>query len=161
MARLLLVVCGCCAFLVLASVAAAAPPERFHETIPYSGSGSCGAFNDLYAGTLEITGMTTFDKAGNPVKDVVHYTRVERNWRSDNPAVSITSTGNWNEVFDYATDTLSINGQVYKQTYPGLGLLFHDVGKLIFGPNGVVIHGPHDVFAQGDAAFCNALIAVS
>jgi hypothetical protein len=59
----------------------------------YSGSMSCGAFEDVWEGTIELSGMTTFDKAGNPVADIVHFKRVEKNWRSDDPSVSMTATG--------------------------------------------------------------------
>jgi hypothetical protein len=37
----------------------------------------------------------------------------------------------------------------------------HDVGNIAFAGEDVTIHGPHDVFDQGEAAFCNALLAVS
>jgi hypothetical protein len=150
----------CGVALLLAGAASAKPPERFTDSIPYSGSASCGAFDDLYEGSLELSGMTTFDKAGNPVADIVHFKRVERNWRSDDPSVSMTATGSWTEHFDYATDTTVTTGQVFKQTYPGLGLLFHDVGIVIFSPTGLVIHGPHDVLEGGDAVFCDALEAI-
>jgi hypothetical protein len=40
-------------------------------------------------------------------------------------------------------------------------VLFHDVGNITFSDGTVTIHGPHDVFEQGDAAFCNALRALS
>jgi hypothetical protein len=30
---------------------------------------SCGTFDDMYAGHLEIAGMTTRDAEGNPVRD--------------------------------------------------------------------------------------------
>ena len=151
---------ACGVVLLLASAASAKPPERFTESIPYSGSASCGAFNDVWQGSIEVSGMTTFDKAGNPVADVVHIKRVETNWRSDDPSVLMTGTGSFTIKYDYATDTESNLGQVFKQTYPGLGLLFHDVGNIIFSPGGVVVHGPHDLFEQGDAVFCDALEAI-
>ncbi|HKG09011.1 MAG TPA: hypothetical protein VKB07_00460, partial [Gaiellaceae bacterium] len=66
----------------------------------------------------------------------------------------------WTTRYDYATDTEANTGQIFKQTYPGLGLLFHDVGNIIFSPGGVVVHGPHDIFEQGDAVFCDALEAI-
>jgi hypothetical protein len=121
---------------------------------------SCGAFDDVWEGTIELSGMTTFDKAGNPVADIVHFKRVEKNWRSDDPSVSMTATGSWTVHYDYATDTETNTGQVIKQTYPGLGLLFHDAGLIAFSPDGVVVHGPHDLFEQGDAVFCDALEAI-
>jgi hypothetical protein len=152
---------ACAGALLIAGAASAKPPERFTETIPYSGSASCGAFDDLFQGSLELSGMTTFDKAGNPVADVVHVKRVETNWRSDDPSVSMTLTGNWTVHYDYATDTEAVTGQIFKQTYPGLGLLFHDVGRIVNSPGGMVVHGPHDVLEQGNAAFCDALEAIA
>jgi hypothetical protein len=151
-------VCGVA--LLLAAAASAKPPERFTESFPYSGSASCGGFNDVWEGSIEARGMTTFDQAGNPVADIVHFKRVETNWRSDDPSASMTGTGSFTIKYDYATDTESNLGQVFKQTYPGLGLLFHDVGKIVFSPGGVVVHGPHDIFEQGDAVFCDALEAI-
>ena len=151
---------ACGVALLLAGAAVGKPPERFTDSFTYSGSASCGGFNDVWQGSIEVSGMTTFDKAGDPVADIVHFKRVETNWRSDNPSVSITGTGSGTDHYDYATDTIATTGLVFKQTYPGLGLLFHDAGNIIFSPGGVVIHGPHDIFEQGDAAFCDALEAI-
>lgn len=72
----------------------------------------------------------------------------------------MTLKGSWTTPYDYATDTETNMGPVYQQTYPGFGLLFHDVGLVSFGPGGVVVYGPHDVLEQGDAAFYNALEAI-
>ena len=63
---------ACAACAVAAGVALGAPPERFTDVQDYSGSASCGTFDDMYAGHLEISGMTTRDAQGNPVRDVVH-----------------------------------------------------------------------------------------
>ena len=151
---------ACGVALLLAGAAAGKPPERFTDSFTYSGSASCGGFNDVWQGSIEVSGMTTFDKAGDPVADIVHFKRVETNWRSDNPSVSIRGMRSGTDLYDYATDTIATTGLVFKQTYPGLGLLFHDAGNIIFSPGGVVIHGPHDIFEQGDAAFCDALEAI-
>jgi len=147
--------------LVLASAATAASPIRFTDSNDYSGSVSCGSFNDMYQGHLDISGITTLDRNGNPVRDVVHITGWQRNWRSDRPSVSMTATRNFTVVFVYATGVESDNGSVFTQVAPGQGVLFHDVGNIVFAGGHVTIHGPHDVFDQGDAAFCNALLALS
>jgi hypothetical protein len=107
-------VCGVA--LLLVGAASAKPPTRFTDSFTYSGSGSCGAFDDVWEGSIEVSGMTTFDKAGNPVADIVHFKRVETNWRSDDPSVSMTGTGSWTSHFDYATETESVTGRVFKQT---------------------------------------------
>src|SRR4029453_9789490 len=137
---------ACGLALLLAGAASAKPPERFTDSFTYSGTASCGGFDDVWEGSIELSGMTTFDKAGNPVADIVHFKRVEKNWRSDDPSVSMTATGSWTVHYDSATDTETNTGQVIKQTYPGLGLLFHDAGLIAFSPDGVVVRGPHDLF---------------
>jgi len=148
------------AVLALAASAWAKPPERFDDQFDYSGQVSCGAFDDVWEGAITLHGITTFDKQGNPVSDVVHFQRTETNWRSDDPDTSMTLTGSWTVHYDYATDTETDTGVIINQTFPGFGLLFHDVGFISFTPDGVVVHGPHDVFEQGDAAYCNALEAI-
>ena len=73
---------ACGVALLLAGAASAKPPERFTDSFTYSGSAPCGGFDDVWEGSIEVRGMTTFDKAGNPVADIVHFKRVETNWRS-------------------------------------------------------------------------------
>lgn len=160
---LLTLVCVLAAGLLTAA-ALAVPPDHHSDSEDYSGATSCGAFNDLYEGHLDASGITKFDKQGNPVEDVVHISGWERNWRSDRPNVSFTSKRNFTVHYDYATDTESDTGIIYSTTAKGHGVLFHDVGNIQFddGTGEVIaIHGPHDVFEQGDAAYCNALLAIS
>jgi hypothetical protein len=149
------------AALLVAASAGAAPPDHFTESDSYTGNASCGSFTNFWSGSFTLNGKTMLDKDGNPVKDVVHESGSELNWRSGNTD-SFTVYFDYNIVYDYATDTTSINGQPIKVTYPGLGLLFHDVGKIVFGPDGpVAVHGPHDTFEQGQAAYCNAFLAIA
>src|SRR5262245_49406908 len=102
-------VCGVA--LLLAVAASAKPPERFTDSFTYSGTASCGGFNDVWEGSIEVSGMTMFDKAGNPVAEIVHVKRVETNWRSDDPSVSMTGTGSWTDHSDFAAETTSTTGQ--------------------------------------------------
>ena len=95
------------------------------------------------------------------MQDIVHITGWETNSRSDKPSVSITAHRSFTVIYTYATDTERDVGNIFTQTAPGQGVLFHDVGSITFAGETVTVHGPHDVFAQGDAAFCNALIAVT
>src|SRR6476646_1644366 len=78
---------GLLAAALLAAGALAVPPDHHTDSEDYSGATSCGGFNDLYEGHLDSSGITKFDKQGNPVEDVVHITGWERNWRSDRPNV--------------------------------------------------------------------------
>jgi hypothetical protein len=161
---LFLSVIGVLAAAALAVAAAAGPPDHFTDTQDYSGSSPCGGFDDMYQGHLDVSGITKFDKQGNPVQDVVHISGWEKNWRSDDPSVSFVAKRQWTVTFDYATGIEKDSGMVFSANAPGVGVLFHDVGSVLFdSAAGVVIavHGPHDVLAQGDAAFCNALLAIS
>jgi hypothetical protein len=147
---------------VSAAVALAGPPEHFAYTSDYSGSASCGTFNDVYQGHLEISGITKFDRGGNPVQDVAQVTGWERNWRSDDPSVSFTAKRTFTVIYDYATNAETDLGMVESATAPGVGVLLHDVGLIKAGAGGVIaVHGPHDFAEQGDAAFCAALLAIS
>jgi len=147
--------------LFVAASAWAAPPDHFTDGDTYSGQASCGAFTNLWQGTFSVSGKTMFDKSGNPVKDVVHQSVEELNWRTGS-ADRYTVYGDYNIVYDYATDTTSLNGKIIKVTYPGLGVLFHDVGKIVTsGDDVLAIHGPHDAFEQGQQAYCNAFLAIA
>ena len=147
--------------LAIVGGALAVPPEHHTDFSDYGGVSSCGTFNDVYRGHLDANIVSKFDKAGQPVQDIVHITGWETNYRSDKPSVSITAHRSFTVIYTYATDSERDVGNVITQTAPGQGVLFHDVGSITFSASGVTIHGPHDVFEQGDAAFCNALIAVT
>ena len=147
--------------LAIVGGALAAPPEHHTDSEDYSGSSSCGSFNDLYRGHLDANIVSKFDKAGHPVQDIVHITGWEVNYRSDRPSVAITAHRSFTVIYTYATDTERDVGNIFTQTAPGQGVLFHDVGSITFAGGDVIVHGPHDVFDQGDAAFCKALIAVT
>lgn len=127
----------------------------------YSDSASCTGFTNFYSGHQDVRGITTFDAQGNPVKDVVHITGSEFNWRSgssDTYTVYFAHT----PVYDYASDTSTLNGQITRVNYPGLGVLFHDVGTIVHLPGDLtVFHGPHDVWEQGQDAYCNAFLAIA
>jgi hypothetical protein len=151
------------AALLVAASAGAAPPDHFTDSGSYGPfSASCDGFTNYYEGSFTVSGKTMFDASGNPIKDVVHQSGSELNWRSGNND-SYTVYFDFNIVYDYATDTTSLNGKVINVTYPGLGLLFHDVGTVVFNGQGdpLTIHGPHDTIEQGQDAYCNAFLAIA
>jgi len=149
------------ALFVVAASALAAPPDHFTDSGSYTGNASCGSFTNFWSGSFSVSGKTTFNKNGDPVMDVVHQSGSELNWRSGN-SDSYTVYFDFNIVYDYATDTQSLNGKIIKVTYPGLGVLFQDVGKIVFAHGEVTaVHGPHDTFEQGQDAYCNAFLAIA
>jgi hypothetical protein len=142
--------------LVLASASSAAQ-DRWTDSFDYGSSSPCDNFANLWTGHAEERGMTTYDKSGSPVKDIVHQTGTELDWRSDTLA-SFSVSWSFTLVYDYARDTTTLNGRVVMATSPGAGVLIQDVGKVIFTPDGPpVVHGPHDVLAGGNQAYCDAL----
>jgi len=159
--RLALVACLTATLSALALTAAAsAAQDRWTDSFDYSNSAPCATFTNLWTGNADERGMTTYDKAGNPVKDIVHQTGTELDWRSDTLA-SFSVSWSFTIVYDYASDTTTLNGQVDKATSPGVGLLFSDVGKVVFTSDGpLVIHGPHDVLAGGNQVYCDALAKI-
>ncbi len=54
-------------------------------------------------------------------------------------------------------------GELNLSSSPASASCSYDVGKIVFGPGGVVvaIHGPHDSFEQGQDAYCNAFLAIA
>jgi hypothetical protein len=147
--------------LLAATGATAAPPDHFTDSQDYSNSAPCEGFTNFYSGHVDVSGITTFDANGDPVMDVVHFRGSELNWRSGS-SDTYTVYFAYNLVYDYASDTTSLNGKIISVNYPGLGVLFHDVGKFVSSQGEVVaIHGPHDTFEQGQDAYCNAFLAIA
>ena len=147
--------------LLAVTTAGATPPDHFTDSTDYSNSAACPGFTNFYSGHQDVRGITTFDAQGNPVMDVVHIRGSEVNTRSGS-SDAYTVYFAFNIVYDYASDTTSNNGQLIRVNYPGLGVLFHDVGKLVVSQGQVVaVHGPHDVFEQGQDAYCNAFLAIA
>jgi hypothetical protein len=147
--------------LLAATAATAAPPDHFTDSVDYSGSALCTDFTNFFSGHFDVNGITTFDANGDPVMDVVHFKGSELNTRSGSTD-EYTVYFDYTIVYDYATDTTTLNGMVIKVTYLGLGVLFHDVGTIVHLPGGVtVFHGPHDVWEQGQDAYCNAFLAIA
>jgi len=166
----LVLAASACTLLAFAAGATAGPPAHFSDSVSYAwddpgaSATSCGAFDDYYMGHFDVSGITTFDKSGNPVQDVVHITGWETNWRSDESSASYTIKRQFTVQYDYATNTEKDTGIIYTVSAPGVGLLFHDVGNI--GEDDTTfeflyIHGPHDVATNGDVTFCNALLAIS
>jgi hypothetical protein len=62
------------------------------------------------------------------------------------PSVSLTGHRSFTVIFDYASGAERDLGNIFTQTAPGQGVLFHDAGFIKFDGQDVTIHGPHDIF---------------
>jgi hypothetical protein len=59
---------------------------------------------------------------------------------------------------DESDDILRQVGSIYRVHVRGQGIAAHDTGSITLNPDGsVVIHGPHEVFVEGDALLCEVL----
>ena len=167
-ARLLpvLLVAVALALLTLPMAVSAAPPavETFHNEGSGAFGGPCSnGVTLLFAVTEDVRVTTFFDAAGNPVRlqgkvDVVMVvTNPETGESVRSPAHTTFS-----EDLVAGTDTQV--GLVFHATVPGVGVVFHDVGRIVSDAEGNLIFeaGPHDVLhTEGDHAvrtnFCAAL----
>jgi hypothetical protein len=164
--RLLLVA----AFVALAALpllsAGAAPPvvETFHNEGSFVFAGPCPNGVTLVGTFTEDVRVTTFfDKAGAPVRAQI---KVDAGGAVTNPETgeSMASPIHQTIIEDLVEGTVTQVGLVFKATVPGVGVVFHDVGRVVVDAEDNVIFeaGPHDVLnTAGDHAvranYCAAL----
>jgi hypothetical protein len=107
--------------------------------------------------------LTTFvDEAGAPVRIQGHarFTGVVTNPVTGQ---SVEDLGRVTVTIDVATGSTTVTGLGYTSTIPGVGVVIHDVGRLVTQADGTVTFeaGPHDVFdSHGNdpiEAFCAIL----
>ena len=142
--------------------ASAAPPEV--ETVHNEGTFTIGpcpsgvTLVETYTEDLRI--ITYVNQAGAIVRVQEHFdyegevTNPETGQTVKDPAHGV-------RFFDFVAGTRGPVGLYYSTTVPGVGLVFHDVGRLVRDlDTGEVLFeaGPHDVLHEGDVAlFCAAL----
>lgn len=162
------------AFLVAAAVAlltlplavSAAPPEveSFNDEVSFTFAGPCPNGVTLVGTFMEEVRVTTFfDQAGNPVRAQI---KVNHFGVITNPVTgeSVEDPIHQTIIVDLVDGTTTQVGLVFSATVPGVGVVFHDVGRVVFDAEDNLIFeaGPHDVFhTEGDhavrARFCEAL----
>lgn len=162
-----------------AQPALAAPPEGFSCQTTGNGSMCKGAFEttstsidglsqacgfDIQATANESVHFTTyFNQAGQFLRAEIHQ-QVRGTFTNLVTGTSLAYTSNYADVLtagtpgDFSTVTDKEPGQVLKVTIPGIGTVLHDVGDIVFLPDGsVMVHGPHDAFVGNTQAFCAAI----
>jgi hypothetical protein len=149
--------------LAFAATAAATPPtiEEFHDE--FSFDIECGTFSLHEDVVVDVTAITFFDQAGNPdrLQFHVHFVGVITNpdgetFRDPGFLTDFIDLAGTPE--DLSDDTVAEAGLIFAITVPGVGIVAQDTGLIIFKADGsVVIHGPHEVFVEGDALLCSAL----
>ena len=154
------------ALLILPVAVSAAPPvvETFHDGGSFTFAGPCPNGVTLVGTFTEDVRVTTFfDRAGNPVRLQI---TVDAGGVVTNPETgqSVENPAHTTVFVDLVAGTEAQVGLVFKATVPGVGVVFHDAGRVVFDAAGDVIFeaGPHDVLhTAGDHAvranFCAAL----
>jgi len=143
----------------LAQPASAAPPtvQTVHEEFMDVEIIDCGDFQILASATVDVRETIYFDKDGNEIRLMAHITYIGTLTNSVT-GFSVSDPGHHTFFLDFVTGTERTTGLIYQITIPGQGSVVMDVGSITFEADGdVVIHGPHDVFVEGDAALCAAL----
>jgi len=125
---------------------------------------SCGSFQVLRSDTF-TEGFTIFyNQAGNETQGVFHVREVGTLSNSVTGTsvpfeAAFTVTLTFATPGDFSTVTATFTGQVYKVTLPGSGLILHDVGRVVFAPDGTITFegGPHQELHNQVQKLCAAL----
>lgn len=147
--------------LVLAAPAAADTRDVFHFADPFDGSGQCDGFELYWEGHDRGT-VTNFSRDGVPYRQVghIHAIETDTNLTTGKSVVirtDITVVGELTPDGELASH--QVTGQFNIGTSPGQGIVIHDAGFAQVDADGMIelLHGIHDVFAEGEDAFCQAV----
>jgi hypothetical protein len=147
--------------LLAAAPAAADTRDVFHFADPFDGSADCGTFVNNWEGHDRGT-ITNFSRDGVPYRQVgkIHAIETDTNSVTGKSVVirtNITVVGDLSPEGDLLAHKVS--GQFNVGNAPGEGIVIHDTGMVRVDEEGLVtlLHGIHDVFDNGEDAFCEAL----
>jgi hypothetical protein len=125
---------------------------------------SCGSFQVLESATSTTRFTFFYNQAGNVTQIILHV-RLVGTLSNSVTGTSVpeeedaTITATFATPGDFSTMTLTYTGQVFKVTLPGSGLILHDVGKVVFAPDGSISFegGPHQELHNQVDKLCAAL----
>jgi len=150
--------------LLAAPISTASAPTPEVDTFNDEGSfeiGPCPSGVTLVETYTEnVVVITFFDQAGNPARLQVHF---DYAGVVTNPATgqSVKDPAHGTRFTNLTNGTRALVGLFYSTTVPGVGVEFHDVGRLVRDPDGSITFeaGPHDALHTGNdaALFCAAL----
>ena len=123
----------------------------------------CGSSQLVENGTLGLDVKRTYNADGMLVRAQRHFNEPRNTFTIGNPATgkTISNPGHWTETFDFTDpSTLTITGNFFQVTAPGMGAIYFDVGRIVFPVEGPALFeaGPKFFFDNGSlAALCAAL----
>lgn len=125
---------------------------------------SCGSFQVLQNGTFTIRFTIFYNQAGNETQALSHVREVGTlsnsvTGKSVPFEEDVTVTATLATPGDLSTETDTFTGQPYTVTLPGSGLILHDVGRVVFAPDGTITFegGPHQLLHNQVQKLCAAL----
>ena len=125
---------------------------------------SCGSFQVLESATAPIRFTVFYNQAGNVTQGIFHVRLVgilsnSVTGTSVPEQAHFTETQTFATPGDFSTVTITITGVDFKVTLPGSGLILHDVGKVVFAPDGAITFegGPHQQLHGEVQKLCAAL----
>ena len=145
--------------LALVAPAGAVPPEKVvieDIHIEQVDNTSCDfPFLEVFEGRVTIT--TFFDGEGNPSR-VTFDLPFHGTLTNEATGESVSADQVLRKTDDLQEGTVSFVGLRFRVTFPGLGVVLLDAGKIVFDADGNVIFeaGPHQVFNEDFAEFCAA-----
>jgi hypothetical protein len=125
---------------------------------------SCGSFEVLETATSTTRFTFFYDQAGDVTQVVLHgglvgtlSNSVTGTSAPEREDATITLT--FATPGDFSTITATYTGAVFKVTLPGDGIILHDVGKVVFAPDGSITFegGPHQQLSGDTQKLCAGL----
>jgi hypothetical protein len=125
---------------------------------------SCGSFDVIQNNPFTVEFTIFFDQAGNETQGIFHVIGAGTLSNSVT-GKSVPFESHYTVILTYGTPgddstvTTTQPGEVYKVTLPGSGLILHDVGRVIFAPDGTITFeaGPHQGLSGDIQKLCAAL----
>ena len=145
--------------LAAAGTAGATAPTTVHQSFPRSIPHYLQCPGFWIDGEFQIDRTTTtfYDQAGTAVRTVSHV-RSEGTLSNPLTGKSIADTGDFKITFDLLAGERTTDGASSVATAPGLGVIYHSTGHLVFNPDGSISEGgPHDDIDGNYGALCSYL----
>jgi hypothetical protein len=124
---------------------------------------SCGSFQVLESANAPIGFTVFYNEEGNVTQGNFHI-RLAGTLSNSMTGTSVpeqehaTDTQTFATPGDFSTVTSTLTGQLIKVTLPGSGLIVHDVGRVVFAPDGSITFegGPHQLTDNQVQQLCAA-----
>jgi hypothetical protein len=152
------------AIVSLVAAGSASAGQRTSTTFsfadPFTGTGDCGSFTNVYSGHDDGRVTDWFNAAGDPIKEIGHIQSWETDVNSSTGKSIFVRTDLMVHV-DFVAGTTTLTGTRNMSTVPGQGVVVQHVGRVVLGPDGqpISLSGRYPDFqnAYMGEDFCAAL----